>query len=159
MPASLRQAVEAFIAGLDLSLGSTVLDLGTGTGVAIDVLIKDIGLSGRLVALDISRQMLGQAIRRDTARLVAFVQADGAALPFLGSTFDAVLCQATFPHFRDKAGALRDIWRVLKPTGRIWITHLNGRQRTNAIHQKAGGPIGQDNVPDATEMETLLGRG
>jgi ubiquinone/menaquinone biosynthesis C-methylase UbiE len=155
MPPTMQQTVNDLVESLGLGDGELVLDLGSGTGVALEPLLRVIGASGRVAALDISSQMLMQARqRRLNGTLV--VQADGARLPFLDGTFDAILCNATFPHFQDKPGALREMARALRHGGRVWISHLAGRERTNAIHEKAGGVIGQDRVPPGAQMRQML---
>lgn len=151
-----RAAVSAIVVAMKLSPGACVLDLGTGTGIAIPALRQSIGSGARIIALDISHSMLEEARSRHGQVNVAYVQADGGGLPFVEQAFDAILCNATFPHFRDKVGALREMRRVLRPGGEIHITHLAGRERTNAIHRNAGGVIGNDRVPAAREMRTML---
>jgi SAM-dependent methyltransferase len=49
-----------------------------------------------------------------------------AALPFPGATFDVVLCQQGLRFFPDKPGALRDMRRVLVPTGRFVLSVWRG---------------------------------
>ena len=44
---------------------------------------------------------------------------DSAALPFASSSFDFISCQYAFHHFRDKAGMLREAFRVLRRGGRF----------------------------------------
>ncbi|MCL5026905.1 MAG: methyltransferase domain-containing protein [Chloroflexi bacterium] len=151
-----RAAVGTIVASMGILPGDRVLDLGSGTGVAIPALQQWVKHDGRVVALDISGQMLEEARVLHGQVGTSYVQADGSALPFRDETFDALLCNATFPHLRDKDAALREIGRVLRPGGRVYIAHLVGRERTNAIHRNAGGVIGQDLVPDADEMKLML---
>ncbi len=151
-----QAAVADVAAAMALPVGAVVLDLGSGTGVAIPALREALGPGGSVVALDISRGMLEQARRRYGETGIAFLQADGEALPFAPAAFAAILCNATFPHFRDKPAALREMVRVLAPGGSAYITHPVGRQRTNEIHQRAGGVIRLDRVPEGSEMRAMM---
>jgi ubiquinone/menaquinone biosynthesis C-methylase UbiE len=98
-----------------------VLDIGCGTG---NQLIANRGAAprARYVGLDRSSGMLGQA--RLKAPDIAWVQADGAALPFAARSFDFVCCQFAFHHFRDKANLLRHAFRALRPGGRFVMRNL-----------------------------------
>lgn len=55
-------------------------------------------------------------------RNLAFVQADGLALPFASGSFDAVLSHAVIEHVADAAGYLRECARVLKPGGWMYLS-------------------------------------
>jgi ubiquinone/menaquinone biosynthesis C-methylase UbiE len=156
MPPTLPQAVIDLVQSLGLATGEAVLDLGSGSGIALEPLRRSIGPRGRLVALDVSAQMLAQARQRRRPAEALFVQADGANLPFAAGAFDAILCNATFPHFPDKLGALREMARALRPGGKVWISHLAGREHTNAIHQRSGGVIAEDRVPEGDDIRRLL---
>jgi SAM-dependent methyltransferase len=52
---------------------------------------------------------------------VTFVQGDGGRLPFRDSAFDAVVGHVSIPYI-DTSVALREIYRVLRPGGRVWMT-------------------------------------
>ena len=70
--------------------------------------------------------------------------------------FDVVLCFHSFPHFRDKVVALRQIARRLKPGGYLLVVHLVGSAQLNAFHHKVGGPVGHDHLPPASQWPELL---
>jgi 2-polyprenyl-3-methyl-5-hydroxy-6-metoxy-1,4-benzoquinol methylase len=53
---------------------------------------------------------------------LAFAQADGQALPFAGGSFDAVLSHAVIEHVADAPQYLRELVRVLKPGGWIYLS-------------------------------------
>jgi ubiquinone/menaquinone biosynthesis C-methylase UbiE len=99
----------------------SVLDIACGTGsqlVANRPMIPD----ARLVGLDRSFGMLAQA--RPKASDIAWVQAEGAGLPFRPESFDFVCCQFGFHHVPDKAGMLVEVFRVLRPGGRFAMRNL-----------------------------------
>ena len=93
-----------------------VLDIGCGTG---NQLIANRSALPRAwcVGLDRSVGMLRQA--RGKAPRIAWVEGDGAVLPFPAGSFDFVYCQFAFHHIDDKAGMLRAAFRVLHPYGRL----------------------------------------
>src|SRR5690242_6387172 len=94
----------------------SLLDIGCGTGsqlVANRAIVPD----ARLVGLDRSFGMLAQALSKGSD--IAWVQADGAVLPFRAGSFDFICCQFGFHHLPDKAGMLGEVLRVLRPGGRF----------------------------------------
>jgi len=142
------------IASLEIQSEAKILDLGCGTGVLFPMLLKKVGQDGCLIGLDISSEMLGFAQAKGLA--VQCVQGDGEKLPFMDQTFDWVIGSSVFPHFLDKASALRETRRVLKDGGRLLLCHPKSRQTVNAIHQSIGEPIASDTIPDEEEVRRLL---
>jgi SAM-dependent methyltransferase len=98
-----------------------ILDIGCGTGNQLAA-NRIIAPEARLVGLDRSLGMLRQA--QPKAPQIAWVQADGAMLPFRLGSFDFLSCQFAFHHLRDKPGMLRDGYRVLRVGGRLVIRNL-----------------------------------
>lgn len=139
------------VAGLEIRPGARVLDVGTGTGVLLPLLLEK---GGRVVALDLSWEMLKRA--RAKSYPVAYVQGDAQNLPLPDGAFDWVICNAVFPHFPDKLRALREIRRVLKDGGRLVICHANSRQAVNEIHRAIGGVVANDTIPPEGEMRRLF---
>jgi ubiquinone/menaquinone biosynthesis C-methylase UbiE len=99
----------------------SVLDIGCGTGSQL-IANRTVVPHGRLVGLDRSLGMLRQAQRKSPD--VAWVQGDGAVLPFRDQSFDFVICQHALHHVQDKAGMLHSVFRVLRPDGRLVILSL-----------------------------------
>jgi SAM-dependent methyltransferase len=85
--------------------GERVLDLGCGTGRALELLPQAFGA-------DASREMLHSAPRGRVAC------ARAGALPFRSGAFEALLCTNSFHHHPDPLLSLREIRRVLSPGGR-----------------------------------------
>lgn len=103
-------------------LGETVLDLGCGAGFDVFVAAFTVGPSGRVIGVDISPEMLTVAERgRAEVGLpnVELRQADVEALPFPDATFDVALSNGVLNLIPDKPAALREVFRVLKPGGRL----------------------------------------
>jgi ubiquinone/menaquinone biosynthesis C-methylase UbiE len=108
-----------------------ILDIGCGTGTQ---LITNRAALARpsYVGLDRSVGMLRQA--RLKAPDIAWVQADGAALPFAARSFDFVCCQFAFHHIGDKAGMLREVLRVLRPGGRFMLHNMCPQQSDDWLY-------------------------
>lgn len=142
------------VAGLGIEPGSTVLDMGTGTGVLVPLLLEATDGKGQIVALDFSGEMLRHA--KAKGHLVAYVQGDAQRLPFPAETFDWVICNAVFPHFPDKRRALAEASRVLRKAGWLVICHTASRQTINEFHRSVGGIVAHDTIPDEKTMRQLL---
>jgi ubiquinone/menaquinone biosynthesis C-methylase UbiE len=147
--------LEAMAYRLDIKPGSSILDVGTGTGIFIPLLLSRIGGNGRLVAIDIAEEMLRVARTKGFSTVIDHVHADIVALPIAEETFNTVVCYSSFPHFRNKLKALAEIARVLKHGGNIFICHTSGRATINAIHSELPA-VRNDLIPHAAEMQKLL---
>lgn len=107
--------------------GKEILDFGCGDGTYAFKLIQ-LGVK-RVDGVDISPAMIELAEkRRATVPHVHFQVVDGNELPFPEGTFDLVFANFVLQHFPQTAGPIREIYRVLKPTGRFVgvspITHF-----------------------------------
>ncbi len=146
----------AWVAELSrLKAGQYVLDVGTGTGALIPHILQAVGERGIVVAIDISCEMLRQAVRKGFPPNVHFVLGDMHRLGACAAAFDRVLCNAVFPHFDDKELALREAWRVLRPSGLLVISHPIGREAVNRLHAQHTA-VAEDTVPTAEKMYYLL---
>jgi ubiquinone/menaquinone biosynthesis C-methylase UbiE len=105
--------------------GETVLDVATGTGTAARLAAQAVGPGGLVVGIDLSQAQLGMAAQvaaqLDLSHLV-FGQSDAEALAFAGDGFDAVLCAFGLNHLPDRAQALAEMGRALRPGGRLVVT-------------------------------------
>ncbi len=151
-------ASERLICGLGIKAGSRVLDVGCGTGLIIPWLLEAVGAEGMVIALDIAEIMLRVARDKHEAPNLEYIHADIAHPPFLDRSFDEVVCHNCFPHVSDKAGAAREMFRILRPGGRVSICHNESREAINALHRRIGGEVGGDMLPDEREMRDMFVR-
>lgn len=100
--------------------GSWVLDVGCGENPLLSSL-KGIDCVG----VDIAMTALKKA--RTRSKAIRLVQADAENLPFRSKSFDRLVCLGSLEHFRDLNRALREMVRVLTPSGRICILVPNSR--------------------------------
>lgn len=118
-------------------LGS-VLELACGTGLLTEKLRKALSPDTRLVATDFSPDMLEIARAKPGLQSgVQFQTADATDLPFGDAEFDFVVVQFGFMFFPDKSKAAAEIFRVLRPGGRLLFTvwdELQYHQVSKVVH-------------------------
>ncbi len=101
----------------NLNDGVRILDVGSGTGYYLNLLRKR-GLN--CVGVDLSENMLRQSKHVYPDLIVQL--ADARWLPFLDDSFDAVISIETLRYFSDRKPLLKEIFRVTKPGGTLFIT-------------------------------------
>jgi ubiquinone/menaquinone biosynthesis C-methylase UbiE len=140
---------------LEIKPGATVLDVGTGTGIFVPFLLKIIGTGGKLVCLDSAEKMIEKAREKKFKGNIEYICADIHSTDFENEVFDAVVCYSSFPHFDNKSRALKEINRVLKKGGKLFICHTSSRSDINTIHQQIQ-EVHNDLIPDKEEMRSLF---
>jgi ubiquinone/menaquinone biosynthesis C-methylase UbiE len=106
--------------------GSTLLDVGTGTGVIALQATAWVGPEGRVVGSDIAAAMVSlarQAAAEQGATNVTFCRMDAEQLGFPDASFDTVTCALSLFQFPNMDRALAEMWRVLKPGGRLSLSN------------------------------------
>ncbi len=105
--------------------GSICLDIATASGTLATALSDRIGSEGKVVAIDLAPAMLEFAERKARAHKVKnikFKQMDAQHLQFEDNSFDLVVCSLAVFYFPDIKGALNEMFRVLKPGGRVALS-------------------------------------
>lgn len=116
--------------------GDRLVDVACGTGVAA----RHASARGAdVVGLDLNEGMLAVARTRNPG--LTWVQGDAGALPFSDAEFNAAICQFGWMFFADRAGAIRELRRVVGPQGRLAIA--------------VWGPL--DETPGYVAMAALIG--
>jgi len=152
-PAETIRQVERRAELLDLRPGEQLLEVGCGTGQLTGWLAERVH-PGRVTAVDFSPEMIRKAAAKGIG--ADFRRADACNDDLGNAEYDAVLCFHSFPHFRDKAAALRNLARSLKPGGRLIVMHLNRRDEINEYHRGVGGAVGGDLLPDNQHFRQWL---
>jgi ubiquinone/menaquinone biosynthesis C-methylase UbiE len=140
-----------------LRRGSRVLDVGGGTGGIIPFLLEAVGAQGEVHSIDFAEKMVEIAREKFAGEPRVSVRvASVEMLPFEDHFFDHGVCFGVFPHLEDRPRVLREINRVLKPSGTLVIAHALSSRGIRAHHQGAS-PVSQDFLPEEEEMRGLLG--
>lgn len=123
---SVRRRWEQIFDLLAAAPGERLLDVGCGPGLASRYLAGKVQSAGRVTALDrstIATQRLRDVATRDGLGNLDIVAASAETLPFPDASFDAVLCVNVLEAVADRIHALREIRRVLRPSGRALVAH------------------------------------
>lgn len=126
-----RQLLPPLLRAAWLAPGMRVLDIATGTGIAAEAAAEAVGLSGHVVATDISPAMIERARERlGGLPNVSFAVEDGQRLVLPDEGFDVVLCNMGLMYFPDPALGLSEFHRVLRPGGRAVVSVNTTPERT-----------------------------
>ena len=112
---------------VDAKPGETVLDLGCGAGLDLYLYAQKVGLTGRLLGLDLSQAMLDKARANFAAigvRNVEWLHAAADAIPLGDATVDLVTANGIYNLSPDKDAVMREVARVLKPGGRTIFAEI-----------------------------------
>jgi SAM-dependent methyltransferase len=104
--------------------GESVLDIGCGCGVDTLIAAIMVGPKGKAVGIDLVPEMLVRArenLRKMSLNNVTFQETSSEDLPFPDESFDVVLSNGVFNLIPDKARVLAEVFRVLKPRGRLMV--------------------------------------
>jgi len=146
---------ELLVGLLGIKQGDTVLDVGTGTGVLLPILMS-LTDSANITAIDVAEKMVEVAKRKFAHTQVTFLADDALVYPFGDKRFDFIVCYSMFPHFPDKAKAIRGLSALLAEGGRLAVIHSNSRDEINAHHSKCDDAVKEDKLPRATVMMDMM---
>lgn len=110
-------------------LGERVLEVGPGVGYYTLDMAEWVGPAGKVEIFDLQQEFLDHTTERAAERGLENVvptQGDATALPYEDASMDAVVLTAVLGEIPDPVAALREIARVLKPSGRLIVGELFG---------------------------------
>jgi demethylmenaquinone methyltransferase/2-methoxy-6-polyprenyl-1,4-benzoquinol methylase len=109
--------------------GHVVLDLAGGTGDLAKEFTRQVGPAGHVVLADINAAMLRQGRSRmvdaGVAGNLSLAQVDAQNLPFEDNSFDCITIAFGLRNVTDKDAALRSMYRVLKPGGKLLVLEFS----------------------------------
>jgi ubiquinone/menaquinone biosynthesis C-methylase UbiE len=132
----LGPATEVMLDLARIGVGSQVLDVAAGAGEPAITAAARVGPTGRVLATDISSNILAFAEQAAAARgigdLVETCVLDGENLELADESFDAVISRLGLMYFPDRQRGLAEMRRVLRPGGRVAIVAFSTPER-NAV--------------------------
>jgi len=109
--------------------GQRVLDIAGGTGDLAAKFSELVGDNGEVVLADINESMLQvgreRLVDRGILKNITYVQANAEELPFPDNYFDCITIAFGLRNVTDKDAALRSMYRVLKPGGRVLVLEFS----------------------------------
>lgn len=119
---ALKRRVVRIISRLALQERDVVLDCGCGDGLYLKI-IRELG-NYKIIGFDLNDDSLKLA-QDISGKSVPFVQGDITRLPFEDSCFDKIFSTEVLEHLTDDSSGLKEIYRVLKPGGKLIVTVPN----------------------------------
>ena len=144
-----------------------ILDVACGTGIVARSAAPSVGLSGRVIGLDLNPDMLtvARAAAERDGLVIEWQEGQAEKLPFPDGSFDLVLCQFGLMFFNDRHAALTEMRRVLKTSGRVRLSVWQGLDRHpfyQRLHEVSQRHLGRSVVQavfslgDPDELRRLL---
>ena len=119
VPALFGEWPERLAAVAGIGPGMRVVDVACGTGVLATAAQRLVGPTGSVVGIDLNPGMLAVARRKSVA--IDWREAPAEQLPLADADVDAAVSQFGLMFFADRSAAIREMWRVLRPNGRLAI--------------------------------------
>jgi len=111
----------------EINPGETVLDLGSGGGIDVFLAAHKVGQKGRVVGVDMTEEMVRTAVKNaeeGSYENVEFKLGEIENLPIENNSIDVVISNCVINLTIDKSAAYKEVFRVLKPDGRILVSDL-----------------------------------
>jgi len=150
LPEGVPERLEEIVRAGGILPGDTVLDIGSGTGILIPI-IKGYKPS-QIYACDLSEKMLSQ-LKTNYPDVQTFLT-DVKDLRLPQASVDVAFLNACYPNIADKAGAFDNLSRIVKPGGRVVISHPIGKTFILSLKDAMSFPL--DEFPGRQSAEELF---
>jgi ubiquinone/menaquinone biosynthesis C-methylase UbiE len=118
----LRRGQSDVISLLKLKENMSILDIGCGTGWALGQTARLIDNKGSFYGVDLSAKMIKKAKENfKTKENFHFIKANAESIPLDDNLFDAIICTNSFHHYLHPDKALKEMYRLLKTGGKVYI--------------------------------------
>jgi ubiquinone/menaquinone biosynthesis C-methylase UbiE len=118
----LRSAQQAVISLLNLKENDFMLDIGCGTGWALGQAANLIDDKGTFYGVDLSEKMIDKAKENFKGRgNFHFLRANAEGIPLEDNLFNIIICTNSFHHYYNQVKALKEMKRLLKYQGKLYI--------------------------------------
>ena len=133
VPAVFAPWAPQVVALADPQPGERVLDIACGTGLIARLAAERVGRTGNVTGLDLNPGMLSFAASITspdpaTSAPITWREASATNMPLPDAAFDVVYCQLGLQFFPDRPAAMREMYRVLVPGGRLGLMVWQGIQ-------------------------------
>lgn len=125
MTEDIREMQRQYRAWFDPKPGEAILDVGCGTGVNSLAIAKLAGPSGKVIGIDNSEAMLKLAQAGASAENVEYRLMPVEHMDFPDNSFDGVVCTQVLGYLADAIPIIRDMLRVVKPGGRLFVAETD----------------------------------
>ena len=153
----LTHFLEGFVPKFGLKQGQKILDAGTGTGILIPFLLKAVGTTGHVTAVDYAEKMIEVCKNKfGLNQNITLNTKDIGTLTLPSESFDAAICFGLFPHLDHKGQALNQLNRVLKVQGKLIIAHTLSSSEIQSRHASLAHVVALDVMPTERQMKHML---
>jgi ubiquinone/menaquinone biosynthesis C-methylase UbiE len=137
VPAMFGPFARDLVERLDLHESMRIADVGCGTGIVARMVGEKLNPADSIFGIDINRAMLEVAREKSKSLPCETIwhEASADALPLDDASLDLVVSQHAFMFFPDKPAASREMHRVLRPGGRLYVSAW--RHYSRQPHYKA----------------------
>jgi len=111
----------------DVKKGETVLDLGSGAGLDAFIISKKVGNKGKVIGVDITREMIKSAkkyAKKYNYKNVEFILGDIEKLPIEDNSIDVIISNCVINLAPNKSKVFKEAYRVLKKKGRMFVSDI-----------------------------------
>lgn len=150
LPKGVPERLEKIVASAGIIKKNVILDVGSGTGILLPRIYKY--QPEAIYACDLSDVMLMRL--KEQYPYAQTIEADVKDLSLPEQSIDVVFVNACYSNIVDKQGFCANIERMMKPGGRLVISHPLGKSFINILRDKSPFPL--DDFPDMKEAKRLL---
>ncbi|MDP4281298.1 MAG: class I SAM-dependent methyltransferase [Bacteroidota bacterium] len=150
----LRSVQMSVIALMDLKDNISILDIGCGTGFALGQVAKRVNGKGLFTGIDLSEKMIEKAKENFKGKEnFQFLKANAEKIPLENNRYDIILCTNSFHHYLHQDNALKEMYRLLKPGGNLFLVDPTVDNWLIRVISRSRHLFGRDKVTFNTSKE------